>query len=326
MRHRHLGAKGPEVSAIGLGCMGMTEVYGPANESDGIATIHAALDAGISLIDTGDFYGMGLNELLVGKALKGHRDKAFIQVKFGAQRDPSGAWIGFDASPAAVKTALAYTLRRLGTEYVDLYMPARRDPDVPLEDTIGAIADLIKEGYVRHLGVSEVSAATILAANAIHPLTALQHEYSVIERGAETRHLPALNQIGAGLTAYGVLSRGLLTSSVRSQTHYGDMRAHMPRFQPENLKHNQPLVDAFALVAKDKGLTAAQLAIAWVLSRDPHVIPLLGARTPRQLTETLGALEVELTPTDHARIDAAIPEGAIAGGRYGEHQMRQVDL
>jgi aryl-alcohol dehydrogenase-like predicted oxidoreductase len=325
MKTRRLGDKGPEVSAIGLGCMGMTEVYGAADEAEGIATIHAALDAGVSLIDTGDFYGMGANELLVGKALKGRRDKAFIQVKFGAQRDPSGAWIGYDASPAAVKTSLAYTLKRLGTDHIDLYMPARRDPNVPLEDTIGAIADMIRAGYVRHLGLSEVSPETIRAANAIHPVTALQYEFSVIERGAETRQLPALREIGAGLTAYGVLSRGLLTSSVR-QPRPGDMRAHMPRFQPENLARNQPMVDAFASVAKDKGCTPAQLAIAWVLSRGPHIIPLLGARTRAQLEDTLGALEVELSPEDNARIDKAIPPDAVAGGRYGEHQMRTVDL
>jgi aryl-alcohol dehydrogenase-like predicted oxidoreductase len=325
MKTRKLGAKGPEVSAIGLGCMGMTEVYGHSDEAEGVATIHAALDAGISLIDTGDFYGMGANELLVGKALKGRRDKAFIQVKFGAQRDPSGAWIGYDARPSAVKTSLAYTLKRLGTDHIDLYMPARRDPNVPLEDTIGAIADMIRAGYVRHLGLSEVSPETIGAANAVHHVTALQYEFSVIERGAETRQLPALREIGAGLTAYGVLSRGLLTSSA-GKPRPGDMRAHMPRFQPENLARNQPLVEAFAKVAKDKGCTPAQLAIAWVLSRDPHVVPLLGARTRAQLTDTLGALEVELTAEDKARIDTAIPPGAIAGGRYGEAQMRQLDL
>ncbi len=268
---------------------------------------------------------MGANELLVGKALKGRREKAFVQVKFGAQRDPSGAWIGYDARPAAVKTALAYTLKRLGTDYIDLYMPARRDPNAPLEDTVGAIAEMIKAGYVRCLGVSEVSPETIRQAHAVHPVTALQYEYSVIERGAERRQLPVLREIGAGLTAYGVLSRGLLTSSV-GEAAAGDMRAHMPRFQPENLARNQPLVDAFAKVAAHKGCSPAQLAIAWVLSRDPHVIPLLGARTRAQLKDTLGALDVELTAEDNARIDAAIPEGAIAGGRYGEHQMRQIDL
>ena len=325
MKTRRLGTKGPEVSAIGLGCMGMTDVYGAADEAEAIATIHAALDAGITLIDTGDFYAMGANEMLVGQALKGRRAQAFIQVKFGAQRDPSGAWIGYDARPSAVKTALAYTLKRLGTDHIDLYQPARRDPNVPLEDTIGAIADMIQAGYVRHLGLSEVAPETILAADAIHHVTALQYEYSVIERGAETRQLPALHRIGAGMTAYGVLSRGLLTSSVL-QARPGDMRGHMPRFQPENLARNQPLVDAFAGVARDKGCTPAQLAIAWVLSRDPNVIPLMGARTRAQLAETLGALKVELTAEDHARIDTAIPEGAIVGTRYAEAQMRQVDL
>ncbi len=325
MKMRRLGAEGPEVSAIGLGCMGMSEVYGAADEGEAIATIHAALDAGVTLIDTGDFYAMGANEMLVGRALKGRRDKAFVQVKFGAQRDPSGAWIGYDARPSAVKTALAYTLKRLGTDHIDLYQPARRDPNVPLEDTLGAIAEMIQAGYVRHLGLSEVAPETILAADKVHHVTALQYEYSVIERGAESRQLPALRQIGAGMTAYGVLSRGLLTSSVRPGTA-GDMRGHMPRFQPENLARNQPLVDAFAAVARDKGCTPVQLAAAWVLSRDPHVIPLMGARTRVQLNDALGALEVELGAEDNARIDAAIPEGSIAGTRYAEAQMRQVDL
>ena len=325
MKIRTLGSQGLQVSEEGLGCMGMSEFYGRADEDEAIATIHAALDAGITLIDTGDFYAMGANEMLVGRALKDRRDQAFIQVKFGAQREPSGAWIGYDARPSAVKTALAYTLKRLGTDHIDLYQPARRDPNVPLEDTIGAVADMIRAGYVRHLGLSEVAPETILAAERIHHVTALQYEFSVIERGAEVRQLPALRQIGAGMTAYGVLSRGLLTSST-AQGRPGDMRGHMPRFQPENLAKNRPLVDAFAGVARGKGCTAAQLAIAWVLSRDPHVIPLVGARTGAQLAETLGALEVALTPEDHARIDAAIPEGSIAGTRYAEAQMRQVDL
>ena len=325
MKMRRLGAQGPEVSAIGLGCMGMSEVYGAADEGEAIATIHAAMDAGVTLIDTGDFYAMGANEMLVGRALKGRRDKAFVQVKFGAQRDPSGAWIGYDARPSAVKTALAYTLKRLGTDHIDLYQPARRDPNVPLEDTLGAIAEMIQAGYVRHLGLSEVAPETILAAERVHHVTSLQYEFSVIERGAETRQLPALRQVGAGMTAYGVLSRGLLTSSVRPGQS-GDMRGHMPRFQPENLARNQPLVDAFASVARDKGCTPVQLATAWVMSRDPHVIPLMGARTRAQLNDALGALEIELTAEDHARIDAAIPEGSIAGTRYAEPQMRQVDL
>ncbi len=325
MIRRRLGANGPEVSALGLGCMGMTEVYGPADRDEAIATIHAALDAGISLFDTGDFYGMGANELLLGEALKGRRDKAFIQVKFGAQRDPSGAWIGYDARPAAVKTALAYTLKRLGTDHIDLYMPARRDPAAPLEDTVGAIAEMIGKGYVRHLGVSEVSPETIRAANAVHPVAALQYEYSVIERGAEQRQLPVLEEIGAGLTAYGVLSRGLLTGSARTPAP-GDMRAHMPRFEPENRARNEPRVQAFAAVARDKGCTPVQLAVAWVLSRSPHVVPLIGARRRDQLQDALGALDVLLDAEDLRRIDEALPPGAIAGGRYGEHQMRQIDL
>ena len=323
MKTRRLGAKGPEVSAIGFGCMGLSDVYGQPDEAEGIAAIHAALDAGVTLFDTGDFYGMGVSEMTLGKALKGRRDKAFIQVKFGAQREPSGAWIGYDASPAALKTALAYTLKRLGTDYIDLYMPARRDPDVPLEDTVGAIGEMIQAGYVRHLGLSEVAPETILAANAVCPVTALQYELSVIERGVLTRQMPALRSIGAGLTAYGVLSRGLLAGSPMRP---GDMRVHMPRFTAENLKKNKPLVDAFAAVAKAKGCTPAQLAIAWALDQGEDIVPTLGMRTRRQVEETLGALDVTLTPEDHAAIDAAIPPAAVAGGRYGEHQMRQVDL
>jgi len=323
MKTRRLGAKGPEVSAIGFGCMGLSDVYGQPDEEEGIAAIHAALDAGVTLYDTGDFYGMGVSEMTLGKALKGRRDKAFIQVKFGAQREPSGAWIGYDASPAALKTALAYTLKRLGTDYIDLYMPARRDPDVPLEDTVGAIGEMIKAGYVRHLGLSEVAPETILAANAVCPVTALQYELSVIERGVLTRQMPALRSIGAGLTAYGVLSRGLLAGSPMRP---GDMRVHMPRFTAENLKKNKMLVDAFAKVAAGKGCTPAQLAIAWALAQGEDIVPTLGMRTRRQVEETLGALGVTLTPEDHAAIDAAIPPAAVAGGRYGEHQMRQVDL
>jgi aryl-alcohol dehydrogenase-like predicted oxidoreductase len=261
--------------------------------------------------------------MLVGRALKGRRDQAFIQVKFGAQRDPSGAWIGYDVRPGAVKTALAYTLKRLGTDHIDLYQPARRDPAVPLEDTLGAVADMIRAGYVRHLGLSEVSGRTLLEAEKIHHVAALQHEYSVIEREVEADQLPALRRIGAGMTAYGVLSRGLLSSS---RARPGDMRAHMPRFQPDNLARNQPLVDAFAAIAVDKGCTPVQLATAWVLSRDLHVIPLMGSRTRAQLADVIGALEVEITPEDQARIDAAIPEGSIAGTRYAEAQMRQLDL
>lgn len=323
MKTRRLGSKGPEVSAIGFGCMGLSDVYGRPDEAEGIAAIHAALDAGVTLFDTGDFYGMGVSEMTLGKALKGRRDKAFIQVKFGAQREPSGAWIGYDASPAAVKTALAYTLKRLGTDYIDLYMPARRDPDTPLEDTVGAIADMIQAGYVRHLGLSEVAPETILAANAVCPVTALQYELSVIERGVLTRQMPALRSIGAGLTAYGVLSRGLLSASPMRP---GDMRVHMPRFTPENLKTNKALVDAFAAVAKARGCTPAQLAIAWALAQGDDIVPTLGMRTRKQVAETLGALDVALTAEDFAAIDAAIPPGAVAGGRYGEHQMKQVDL
>ena len=277
---RRLGANGPEVSALGLGCMGMSDFYGPAAGAESLATIQAALDAGITLFDTGDFYGMGHNELLLREALRGgRRGRVFLQVKFGAQRDRTGAFLGFDARPSAVKTALAYTLRRLDTDYVDLYQPARLDPAVPIEDTVGAIADCVRAGYVRHVGLSEMGAVTIRRAHAVHPITAVQIEYSLMSRSLETAILPTVRALGIGVTAYGVLSRGLLSDPRRRPPAGPDFRAHFPRFQGENLRRNQMLVEALQGIAAEKGVTPAQLAIAWVLSRGVDVLPLIGART-----------------------------------------------
>ena len=323
METRTLGKKGPQVSAVGLGCMGMSGMYGPSDDAESVATIHAALDAGITLFDTGDFYGMGHNELLLGRALAGRRDKAFIQVKFGAQRGPDGSWLGFDARPAAVKTALAYTLKRLGTDYVDLYQPARLDPNVPIEDTVGAIRQLIKAGYVRHLGLSEMSAQTIRRAQAVHPVAQLQIEYSLMSRGIEQEILPAVRELGVSITAYGILSRGLLSGSVPKGR--GDFRTHAPRFQGANRERNAQLAAALAELAREKGATPAQLATAWVLSRGEEIVPLIGARTRAQLAESLGALRLRLDAADLARIEAAVPAAQVAGERYAAQAMASLD-
>jgi aryl-alcohol dehydrogenase-like predicted oxidoreductase len=323
IQHRKLGRNGPDVFPIALGCMGMSGMYGPADEPESLATIHAAIDAGVNLLDTGDFYGMGHNEMLLAKALRFFREQVLISVKFGAQRGPDGSWLGYDARPAAVKTALAYSLKRLGVDYIDIYRPARLDPNVPIEDTIGAIADLIQAGYVRHIGLSEVGPETIRRAAAVHPIVDMQIEYSLISRGPEEKIFPLLSELGIGVTAYGVLSRGLLSSSQPAAT--GDFRARLPRFSGDNLARNQQLVASLREIASSKGITQAQLAVAWVLARSNSVIPVIGARKRTQLAESLAALEVKLTPDEIAAIEAAVPPDAVAGTRYDEHQMKVLD-
>lgn len=328
MNTRPLGTTGPVVSAIGLGCMGMSDLYGPADRAESIATLRAALDAGVTLLDTGDFYGMGHNEMLIREALEGRRrEDVVLSVKFGAQRGPDGAWLGYDARPQAVKSALAYTLRRLGTDYVDVYRPARVDPAVPIEETAGAIKDLIQAGYVRHLGLSEAGAETIRRAHAVHPVADLQIEYSLLSRGVEDEILPACRELGVGVTAYGVLSRGLLSGhwSAERGAGPGDFRAHSPRFQGENLERNLALVEALRGVAEPRGATVAQVAVAWVLSRGEDVVPLVGARRRDRLEEALGALSLDLSEADLARIEAAVPRGAAAGERYAPQQMAMLD-
>ena len=320
---RQLGSNGPRLFPLGLGCMGMSDLYGPADESESVATIHAALDAGVTLLDTGDYYAAGHNELLIGRALRDRRDKALLSVKFGALRGPDGSWIGMDTRPAAVKNFAAYSLRRLGVDHIDIYRPGRLDPNVPIEETVGAIADLVKAGYVRAIGLSEVGPDTIRRAHAVHPIADLQIEYSIISRGPETRIFPLLSELGIGVTAYGVLSRGLLSGSRPKSPR--DFRAHLPRFAGENLERNARLVEALRQMAAEKGATASQLAIAWVLAKGPSIVPLIGARTRTQLAESLGALQITLSAADVARIEAALPPSAVAGTRYDEHQMRVLD-
>jgi aryl-alcohol dehydrogenase-like predicted oxidoreductase len=303
--------------------MGMSDLYGPADEGESIATIHAALDAGIALLDTGDYYAAGHNELLIGRALRGRREKAVISVKFGALRGPDGSWIGMDTRPAAVKNFLGYSLRRLGVDSIDIYRPGRLDPNVPIEDTVGAIGEQVQAGYVRAIGLSEVGPDTIRRAHAVHPISDLQIEYSLVSRNPETRTFPLLSELGIGVTAYGVLSRGLLSGSKPKSMR--DFRAHLPRFTGENFQRNERLVETLRHVAAEKGATASQLAIAWVLAKSPSIVPLVGARTRTQLAESLGALQVTLTAADVERIEAALPPSAVAGTRYDEHQMRVLD-
>jgi aryl-alcohol dehydrogenase-like predicted oxidoreductase len=321
---RTLGRNGPSVSDIGLGCMGMSDLYGPADDTESIATIHAALDAGLTLLDTGDYYGMGHNELLIRDALKGrNRGRVVISVKCGALRDPEGSWLGIDGRPAAVKNFLAYTLRRLGTDWIDIYRLGRVDPVVPIEDTIGAMAEMVKAGYVRHIGLSEAGTATVRRAEAVHPISDVQIEYSLISRGPEAAIFPLLAELDIGVTAYGVLSRGLLSGS--RPTSQTDFRAHLPRFTGSNRERNQQLIEVLQKLAAEKSVTVSQLAIAWVLAKGERIVALIGARKRPQLAESLGALEVTLTRDEVARIEEAVPASAVAGSRYDEHQMRILD-
>jgi aryl-alcohol dehydrogenase-like predicted oxidoreductase len=328
---RTLGRTGPQVSALGLGCMGMSALYGDADRDEAIATIHAALEAGVTLLDTGDFYGMGHNELLIGEALRtapaGLREQALTSVKFGALRGPDGSWAGYDGRPAAVKNFAAYSLQRLGVDHIDVYRIARVDPDVPIEETVGAIAELVEQGYVRHIGLSEAGAQTIRRAAATAPISDLQIEYGLITRGIEQSILPTTRELGISITAYGVLSRGLISGHFTADRELAanDFRAHSPRFQGDNLQRNLTLVESLRKVAEGKGVSVAQLAIAWVLAQGEDIVPLVGARTRERLTESLGALDVVLDADDLAAIEAAVPADSAAGERYPAAAMAHLD-
>ena len=324
-----LGKSGPSVFPIALGCMGMGagSWYGASDEAEGIATIHEAMERGVNIIDTGDFYGMGKNELLVGRALRDRRDKAVLSVKFGALRGPDGAFLGQDARPAATKNFLAHSLSRLGVDYIDIYRPARLDPNVPIEDTVGAIADLVKAGYVRYIGLSEVGVDTIRRAAKVHPICDLQIEYALVSRNAEVSIIPVLRELGTAMTAYGVLSRGLLTGA--KPAGRSDMRAHLPRFSGGNAEKNQLLVDALARIAAQKGVSPAQLAIAWVRAKgaaqNVTIIPTLGARTRKQIVDAVASVDLSLDASETSALEAAVPASRVAGTRYPEALMATLD-
>ena len=325
MRLRKLGASGPEVGEIGLGAMGMSDFYGPADRAESIATIHAALDSGATLIDTGDFYGAGHNEMLIAEALRGRRrDDYVLSVKFGALRDPSMGFIGYDARPEAVKNFLTYSLKRLGVDFIDIYRPARLDPAVPIEDTVGAIADMVQKGYVRAIGLSEVNAATVRRAAAVHPICDLQIEYSLIMRMIESEILPACRALGVGITAYGVLARGLI-SGHWSKERAGDFRGTASRFAGENLEHNLALVEALRKVAESRGASVAATAVAWVLAQGDDIVPLVGARKRGQWAESSAADDLRLSAADLAALEQAVPKGAAKGERYPAQAMAHLD-
>ncbi len=325
MEQPRLGSQGLAVSAIGLGCMGMSDFYGAdrSTEPESIATIQRALELGVTLLDTGDFYGMGHNEMLIRQAIEGRRDQAILSVKFGALRDPNGAFLGFDGRPAFVKTSIAYSLRRLGVDHIDLYYPSRVDPNVPIEDTIGAVGDLIRQGKVRYAGLSEASAASVRRAHAAHPISALQIEYSLWSRDPEDDVIPTLRELGIGLTAYGALSRGLFGGSVTAAP--SDMRRHFPRFQGDNLTANLALMDKLKQLADRRNVTPSQLALAWVLAKGRDIVPIIGTRRREHLQENLAAADLQLSPADLDQIEREIPRGAVAGERYPAATMSTVN-
>jgi aryl-alcohol dehydrogenase-like predicted oxidoreductase len=327
---RKLGLSGPEVSTIGLGAMGMSDLYGPADDAESIATLHTAIDAGMNLIDTGDFYGSGANEMLIARALRDRRrEDVVLSVKFGSRRAPDGSFqpVPYDVSPEAVKDRLAYSLRRLETDYIDIYRPARLNPQIPVEETVGALEEMRQAGYIRHIGLSELGADTIRRAAAVAPISDLQIEYSLLSRGPEESIIPTLRELGIGLTAYGVLSRGLLSGhwSPSRELSGNDFRAHSPRFQGENLEANLRRVQALGRVAERLGATTSQVAIAWVAAQGEDIVPLVGARRRERLAESLGAAGLTLDAETLAEIEQAVPAGAAAGERYAAPLMATLD-
>jgi aryl-alcohol dehydrogenase-like predicted oxidoreductase len=326
MRNRRLGRPGLEVSAIGLGCMGMSDFYGGRDEAEAVATIHRAIDLGVTFLDTADMYGVGRNEELVGRAIRDRRDRVVLATKFGNVRAPDGTPLGVNGRPDYVRSACEGSLRRLGVEVIDLYYQHRVDPETPIEETLGAMAELVRQGKVRHLGLSEAAPATIRRAHAVHPVAALQTEYSLWTRDVEDEVLPTCRELGIGFVAYSPLGRGFLTGQIKSPEDLepDDWRRQSPRFQGENFRRNLDLVAKVDAIARRKGCTPGQLALAWVLAQGDDVVPIPGTKRRRYLEENAGALEVELTPDELAEIDAAMPAGAAVGARYAEAGMRTV--
>ncbi len=326
MKYTTLGPDEFKVSSIGLGAMGMSDLYGKADEAQSIATIHRALDLGVNLIDTGDFYGMGHNEMLVGRAIKGRRDQAALTVKFGALRDPASGWMGVEGRAPLVKTFLAYSLKRLGVDYIDGYFPARINPQIPIEETVGAIAEMVQAGYVRHIGLSEVNPEQVRRAQAVHLISFVEIEYSLWTRDIEPELLPLLRELRIGVLAYSPLSRGFLSGTIRTPDDFApnDWRRQAPRFQGENFKKNLELVDRVREIAGRKGITPAQLALAWVHSKGVDIVPIVGTTKVARLEENVRAMDVRLTPEDIAEIESAVPAQAVAGTRYMDAQMAHV--
>jgi aryl-alcohol dehydrogenase-like predicted oxidoreductase len=326
MDKRTLGSQGLEVSSEGLGCMGMSEFYGPSDETEAIATIHRALDLGVTLLDTADIYGPFTNERLVGRALAGRRGEVMLATKFGNERRADGSWIGVNGRPEYVRAACEASLERLGVETIDLYYQHRVDKTVPIEETVGAMAALVGEGKVRYLGLSEASPATIRRAHAVHPISALQTEYSLWARDPEKEILPTVRELGIGFVAYSPLGRGFLAGRFRGPDDLrdeGDFRSRHPRFQDDNLARNLELLRRLEEIAADKGVTSAQLALAWVLHRGADVVPIPGTKRRRYLEENVAAAALELSDDELERLDRALPPGATAGQRYAD--MKSID-